>query len=143
MKFEKTKRYTFVWSNQKAAAYQRKIIKSMDQAGLFIDEIKENLLDADQEKVRRIEAAEFSEVQARIQHANYWRKARATFYALPKEIKVEVQTRFNDKWIPKQPWYLLDIITSTIRKHENNGVPVIFIQAKTNPPQQFTFLNNI
>jgi len=137
MKFEKSKRYCFIWSNQKAAAYKRKIKKSMEQAGLFIDEVKKTHLTLEQEKIRRIELAEASEKDSRLKHSNYWRRARAAFYALPEDIKEKVKNRFNDKWIPKQPWYLLDIITSEVRKAENGGVPVIFITSKEKEPVQF------
>ena len=75
----------------------------------------------EEEMERRCKEAARDEQLARQHRAGEWLRARRRLRSLPKEDRDAVLARYNGRWIPKVPEYLLDLIHCHLRTKTNSG----------------------
>ena len=95
MRFQPYGRFTFEWTERKAAAAIRRLQRERDAYPLFSDQIAQEQPSLEVIKARRIQGAAAAENRMRALQAQQWRRLRADFFTLPEGARAELMRFWN------------------------------------------------
>lgn len=111
MKFERTIKTSFYWSNRRAAAVKRRQAREIEKMGLFAEEMQKALPSVEQERDAIEQCFELNTKHDRDFTAQQWPKARKAFYSLPVAHRLAIKILWdNNKWIPKKAHYFASLV---------------------------------
>lgn len=114
MRFRRYERAHFVWNSRRQAAYLAKCRREQQALPLFAEQIRGEQRSVEDEGQRRERQWAANETRWRQERAALWRRARRTLANAPN--RRELAGAWNGhRWLPGDPWYLLDLITQSTR----------------------------
>ncbi len=122
MRFQRYGRFTFEWTDRKAAAAVRRLQRERDAYPLFSDQIAQEQPSLDVIKARRIEGAAAAEQRMRNLQARQWRSLRADLFTLPARQRAELVRFWNTaSYFPGRP---VDF-GYVLRRYRSGGLPIL------------------